>query len=70
MQVCVSSWQQEPSAAGFGELEHVTTELFLSAVEHVHIHIRPVVRQHAVVTTITAAIAAGVFEDGLEPGRS
>lgn len=58
------------SASGFRELEHVTTELSLPAVEHVHVHVWSIVRQHAVVTAVATAIAACVFEYGFESGRS
>jgi len=56
------------SATIVGKLEHVTADLPLSAVEHVHVHVRSVVCQDAVVTGIALAVAAGVFEDGLESG--
>lgn len=56
------------SATIVGKLEHVATQILLSAVEHVHVHVRPVVGEDTAVTGITFAIAAGVFEDGLESG--
>ena len=43
------------SATVIGKLEHVTTEVFLSAVEHVHVHVGPVVGQDAAVTAVALA---------------